>query len=295
MRKTVLKVFLVSLFIMVGLVGCSSCSAVSEGESPPSSVVIVDPEPQPVVEPVIDPEPEPVVEPEPAVVEPDPEPEPAVVEPDPEPEPEPAQPEPEPEPVPEPEPQPEPVPQPEPEPQPVAPATPVSISATVKSMERHVGDQLNASDFTVTVTMSDGSTVKNPNGWTANPMTLASESNVITISYSGLTTTVTVPAVVVSIGEPPLPPEPQPVVGPPARPTSESQVFDWAVANYGWSYKTYDFGNGPYYVISKGPYEAEVLIFGPGDYDAYVNTETGVVYSYSGSDLTGFYNFLMTH
>lgn len=213
---------------------------------------------------------------------------------DPELEPEPVVPEPEPVPQPHPEPQPAIV---DPEPQPVAPATPVSISATVKSMERHVGDQLNTSDFTVTVTMSDGSTVNNPNGWTANPMTLASESNVITISYSGLTTSVTVPAVVVSIGEPPLPPEPQPQPAntPPARPTSESQVFDWAVANYGWSYKSYEFGNGPYYVIEKGPYQAEVLIFGPGDYDAYVSTDTGVIYAYTnGSDLTGFYNFLMT-
>lgn len=216
---------------------------------------------------------------------------------DPEPEPEPVVSEPEPVPQPEPETQPAIV---DPEPQPVAPATPVSISATVKSMERHVGDQLNTSDFTVTVTMSDGSTVNNPNGWTANPMTLASESNVITISYSGLTTSVTVPAVVVSTGEPPLPPEPQPQPAntPPAHPTTQSQeyeIYDWAIANYGWSYKTYEFGNGPFYVISKGPYQADVIIWGPGDYDAVVSTETGVVYSYIGSDLTGFYTFLMTH
>lgn len=294
MRKTVIQIVLVSLFLMVGLVGCSSCSAVTDSGTPPSGVVITDPEPiaqQPVIEPVSDPEPEPVVEP--VVVEPDPEPEPepVVVEP----EPEPVVPEPEPEPVPEPE------PQPQPEPQPVVPATPVSISATVKSMERHVGDQLNASDFTVTVTMSDGSTVKNPNGWTANPMTLASESNVITISYNGLTTTVTVPAVVVSIGEPPLPPEPQPVVGPPARPTSDTQVYDWAVANYGWSYCTFDYGYGPYQVIRKGNIQAELLVFGPGDYDAwlfdwtYADGDDHTIYWYSGSDLTGFYNYLMTH
>ncbi len=280
MRKTVLQIILVSLFIVVGLVGCSSCSAVSEGESPPSSVVIVDPEPisQPVVEPVSNPEPEP-----------------AVVEPDPEPEPEPVAPEPEPEPVPEPEPE----PQPQPEPQPVVPATPVSISATVKSMERHVGDELNASDFTVTVTMSDGSAVKNPNGWTANPMTLASESNVITISYNGLTTTVTVPAVMVSIGEPPLPPEPQPQPAntPPARPASETQVYDWAVSNYGWSYYSYDFGDGPYYLIKKGGYEAELLVWGPGNYDVYIYdvNNSVYVYEYSGSDLTGMYNFITTH
>jgi hypothetical protein len=167
-------------------------------------------------------------------------------------------------------------------------------------MERHVGDQLNASDFTVTVTMSDGSTVKNPNGWTANPMTLASESNVITISYSGLTTTVTVPAVVVSIGEPPPPPEPQPAVGPPMNPTSPSQVYDWAVANYGWSHYSYDFGNGPYYTIRKGNYEADVIIYGPGNYDVLIQEgiqtgNWGIPYSYAGPDLTGFYNFLMTH
>ncbi len=204
---------------------------------------------------------------------------------------------PEPEPVvAEPEPAPKPDPEPvitDPEPQPVVPATPVSISATVKSMERHVGDQLNTSDFTVTVTMSDGSTVNNPNGWTANPMTLASESNVITISYSGLTTSVTVPAVAVSIGEPPLPP--QPAVGPPARPTSESQVYDWAIANYGWSYKMYDFGNGPYYVIEKGPYEANVVVFGPGDYDAYISTDYQLLYNGQYlSDLTELCNYIMT-
>ena len=57
----------------------------------------------------------------------------------------------------------------------------------------------------------------------------------------------------------------------------------------------YDFGDGPFYVLSKGPYEATVAIFAPGDYDAFVATDAGIVYSYSGSDLTGFYNFLMTH
>ncbi len=179
----------------------------------------------------------------------------------------------------------------------MVPATPVSISATVQSTERHVGDQLNTSDFTVTVTMSDGSTVNNPSGWTANPMTLASESNVITISYSGLTTSVTVPATMASISAPPLSPGPQPVTGLPVRPTSESQFFDWAVANYGWSYNA-RFINGDYfYTIRKGNYEVILVVFGPGDYDASVHipgTDQFLYYGQYLSDLTELCNYIMT-
>lgn len=73
------------------------------------------------------------------------------------------------------------------------PATPQSISATV-SGTHHVGDALSPSDFTITITMSDGSTIKNPAGWNATPLTLDSENTVITVTYNGLSTTVTVNA-----------------------------------------------------------------------------------------------------
>jgi hypothetical protein len=85
-----------------------------------------EPLPEPEPEPVPPPEPEPVPEPEPAP-EPEPEPEPTPEpepEPTPEPEPEPT-PEPEPEPTPEPEPEPEPEPTPEPQPEPEPEPEPV--------------------------------------------------------------------------------------------------------------------------------------------------------------------------
>ncbi len=71
---------------------------------------------------------------------------------------------------------------------------PVSINVTVKNKKHNVGDTLSAKDFTVTVNMSDGSKVKNPAGWTANPLVLSSESTEITVAYNGLSTKITVKA-----------------------------------------------------------------------------------------------------
>lgn len=73
------------------------------------------------------------------------------------------------------------------------PATAVSLEASV-SGNHSVGDTLQASDFTVTVNMSDGSKVKNPGGWSADKLTLDSESTIITVSYNNLSTKVTVKA-----------------------------------------------------------------------------------------------------
>lgn len=73
------------------------------------------------------------------------------------------------------------------------PATPKSITAKV-SGTHYVGDTLSGSDFTVTVTMSDGSTLTNPAGWSASPLKLSAESNKITVSYSGISSDITVKA-----------------------------------------------------------------------------------------------------
>ena len=71
---------------------------------------------------------------------------------------------------------------------------PISMNVTVKDKKYKVGDKLSAKDFTVTINMSDGSKVKNPAGWTANPLALTTESTEITVAYNGLTTKVTVKA-----------------------------------------------------------------------------------------------------
>ena len=71
---------------------------------------------------------------------------------------------------------------------------PISMNVTVKDKKYKVGDKLSAKDFTVTINMSDGSKVKNPAGWTANPLVLSSESTAITVAYNGLSTKITVKA-----------------------------------------------------------------------------------------------------
>ena len=70
---------------------------------------------------------------------------------------------------------------------------PHSLSVKVKG-EHYISDTLSAGDFTVTVTMSDGSTKKNPAGWSADQLHLVSSETVITILYQGLTAQVTVNA-----------------------------------------------------------------------------------------------------
>lgn len=79
------------------------------------------------------------------------------------------------------------------EPKPTEPAKPTKITATVSGSYK-VGDTLKTSAFTVKVTMSDGTVKTNPSGWSASPLKLSSTSNKITVTYQGLSTTVTVKA-----------------------------------------------------------------------------------------------------
>ncbi|GEM_PF-4676573 len=111
--------------------------------------------------------------------------------------------------------------QPTVEPQPVVPA---AVSASVAAGTRYVGDSLNAFDFTVTITMSDGSSVINPPGWGASPMTLSYEGeNHITVVYGGLSTDV----VVVAYARPTQPPSSEePTPEQPETPEPETPVPD---------------------------------------------------------------------
>jgi len=70
---------------------------------------------------------------------------------------------------------------------------PRSMSVKVRG-EYYIGDMLSAGDFIVTVIMSDGSTKKNPAGWSADPLYLASHETVIMVTYQELTAQVTVNA-----------------------------------------------------------------------------------------------------
>lgn len=162
--------------MMFSLTACSSCGAQPEEQPPVATVTPSVQEVEPKVEvtaPV-----EVVTEPTPEVVEPteDPKDKPEVVEPTTEPTPE---------------------VEPTEEPQVTEPVkeevTEASLEAKVNG-KHYVGDTLSASDFTVTVTMSDGSTVKNPAGWNADKLTLDAETTVITITYKNLSTQVTVKA-----------------------------------------------------------------------------------------------------
>ena len=68
-----------------------------------------------------------------------------------------------------------------------------SISAKVKG-SYYIGDTLSASDFSISVTMSDGSIRKNPAGWSADKLYLDGVENTITVTYQGIGITITVNA-----------------------------------------------------------------------------------------------------
>ncbi len=68
-------------------------------------------------------------------------------------------------------------------------ATPEKINASVKGTH-YVGDNLTGADFVVEVTMSDGSVLANPEGFTAAPLALSQENTQITVSYGGLSTVI---------------------------------------------------------------------------------------------------------
>lgn len=82
-------------------------------------------------------------------------------------------------------------------------ATVASVSVTV-SGTHYIGDTLTGADFTVTVKMSDGTTLTNPAGWAAAPLTLSAASTNITVTYGGVSGVVTVNA-----SERPTQPQPQ--------------------------------------------------------------------------------------
>lgn len=168
--------------MLMSLTACSSCSGKEQPIAEPTpevTTVVEQPTPEVKAEPTVAPTPE-KKEPEPEVVQ-KPEAEPTA------------------------EPKPEPTVEPTPEPK-VEEVKAVSLEAKVGG-NHNVGDTLSASDFTVTVKMSDGSTLKNPAGWQADKLTLDSESTKITVTYGELSSTVTVKAVAQQAQQPA--PEPQ--------------------------------------------------------------------------------------
>lgn len=70
---------------------------------------------------------------------------------------------------------------------------PISIKVNVTS-GHCIGDHLTAADFTVEVTMGDGSVITNPDGWTASTLQLNTDQTQITVTYKGISETVTVKA-----------------------------------------------------------------------------------------------------
>lgn len=73
-------------------------------------------------------------------------------------------------------------------------AYPVALIATVKFKTRYIGETLTGEDFNIVVKYSDESRIKNPEGWSADPLTLTGTTNTITVVYGELSTTVTVKA-----------------------------------------------------------------------------------------------------
>ena len=68
-----------------------------------------------------------------------------------------------------------------------------AVDVTVKG-NYYIGDTLSAADFSVTVTMSDGSVRKNPVGWSADKLYLDHTENQITVTYQSVSTTIWVSA-----------------------------------------------------------------------------------------------------
>ena len=79
-------------------------------------------------------------------------------------------------------------------PEPTKPVVTVKkVEASVKGTH-YVGDTLTSTDFTVKVTMSDGSVKTNPSGFTVSPLKLSAKTNTLTVSYGGVSSTFTVNA-----------------------------------------------------------------------------------------------------
>ncbi len=103
-----------------------------------------------------------------------------------------------------------------------------SITASV-SGSHYIGDTLTGADFTVTVTMSDGTTLTNPAGWSASPLALTGETNKVTVSYQGVSTTVTVKAA----KRPAAMPAPTEAPTPTSAPTPDPTQTPTATKTYG--------------------------------------------------------------
>ena len=119
-----------------------------------------------------------------------------------------------------------------------APVVPERISASVNG--RHFsGDELSASDFAVSVYMSDGSV--HSSGWTAQPLVLGAGSNRITVSYTGNGKTVSTVVEVYAENRPeptteePTTPEPttlEPTTERPTQPPEDEKVIDASAYSY---------------------------------------------------------------
>ena len=128
---------------------------------------------------------------------------------------------------------------------------PVALSVKVKG-DHYIGDTLSAGDFTITVTMSDGNTKKNPAGWAADQLYLGSSQTVITVTYQGLTAQVTVEA----SERPTQPPTEAPTDPPVEVPIQPQLSFDRAGAEAAWS-------------IQKGIIESQAFNLDTMDYTGY--------------------------
>lgn len=122
-----------------------------------------------------------------------------------------------------------------------AAATVQSIKASV-SGTHYIGDTLTGTDFAVTVTMSDGSTLTNPAGWSANPLTLSGMSNQITVAYEGVSTTITVkasekPAATTAA------PQTQPAAQPTTTPAANTQTYGLDAVPEGLEIEFNDFNS----------------------------------------------------
>ena len=128
---------------------------------------------------------------------------------------------------------------------------PQSLSAKVKG-DFYIGDTLSAGDFSITVTMSDGSTKKNPAGWSADQLYLGGSQTVITVSYQGITTSITVNAV----ERPTVAPTEKETDPPVVEPVQPSMTLDRSSAEAAWN-------------IQKGIIESQAFNLDTMDYTGY--------------------------
>ena len=132
---------------------------------------------------------------------------------------------------------------------------PIALSAKVKG-DFYIGDNLSAGDFTVIVTMSDGSTKKNPAGWSADQLHLGTSETVITISYQGLTAKVTVNASERPTEAPTTEAPTEAPTDPPVEVPIQQLSYDRGAAEAAWN-------------IQKGIIESQAFNLDTMDYTGY--------------------------